>query len=319
MKYKVELTSLDLYPLTLDANIYTKYTLIQAHAEHMGNISLEPKSIGRILITSTSLGGLLTVDFEHKIYNITVDNLDFKKVAQFLGDKKFIKSGRANGTAIYYKKKKKGTTDLKMTEVVLNGMNINKQVSTVNDALNLNMISLMSRELIGESNSTDTTDVDHLQFNIELKNNYVTVKDVALKTDNFRIALKSVVHKKGAINYFHLHLLDKNGCSIIMQKFKGSIKKPKKYDTTTKIERVVKTIPNSFFGMGMQMMSYGQEYTMQQTNFKQKDFYMSSYMLEESDYMFRHTSKMILPNDCEVVYTGVVPHPVTVTKNPLIR
>lgn len=317
MKSNVKISSLTLYPLKLDATIFypTYPEGIKVHAKYAGGLSLKPRSIGKFIITSTSLGGLVTVDYEHYIYNVKVESADFKKIAKILNDQKnMVISGVVNGTIIYHRKPRTGSTDLKVTEVVLDIPDIDHTISSVTDALNLDVFHLFSRNVNKKKHTSDRTYVDHFQFNIDYKDHMITAKDVALRTDDYRISVVSNLHKQGDINYFYLHLLDKKACAAVTQKLTGNIRSPKRKTTTSiqTVTKVVEATPKSFFGMGRQMMQFGSRYAEKQTGFSGPNKKMTSYILKESDYVFRNASRMTLPTNCKVIYTGKVLHP---TKN----
>lgn len=312
LKRPVEITNVVFYPLSIDAiiTIETFPEGVNVHAKYVGGLSIKPKSIGKVIITSNSMGGLVTIDYEHHTYNGVAKDLDFQKVAKVLGDRKFIKSGKVNGTFVYYKKKRLGSTDFILSDSVLNDVTINKQVNRVNDALNLNVLSLMSQgvDKAQKKSLGDSTKIDYGTFNITYKDNNIIADDVALRTKNYRIMLEANIHKKGKINHFNTYLLDDKGCAMVKQKYQGTIQRPKLYKTTPMYKHVVQTAPTSMFDMGKEMMGFGQAMAVQQ-GFKQKDMQMSNYMMNESGYMIKNGSKIVMPKDCPVIYDGLVKHP----------
>lgn len=321
MKRDVEITSLNLYPLELDGIISVENFPggVKVHAKYTGRPSLKPKSIGKINITSESLGGFVDIDYEFYIFDIKVHDVDFKKLAIILGDTHVVKSGIVNGTMVYNKRPKIGDTDLKVTEVVLNIPDVDKTVTNVNDAINLNVFHLLSHNLNKKKKKfKPTTDVDHFQFDVEYHDGNFTAVDVALRTRDYRIAFLGQVHREGGIEAFNAYLIDKNGCSYVTQKFTGNIQEPE-MKTSTAFVNVLRSTPKTMFGMGKQMMRYGTKYTAQQTNIINEDFQMTSYALRESDYLFNNVSKVVLPMDCKVIYDGKVEHPFGIEKGSRIR
>ena len=311
IKAEAKITSLILYPLELDATLYFPEIPegIKVHAEYVAGPSIKPKSIGKIIITSTSLGGLVTIVYEYYRYNIDVKDVDLKKVALLLHDeKKMVLAGLVNGTMTYHKKKKTGSTDLIATEVVLDIPDIDNTVSSINDALDFNVVNLFSRNIGSKEKKQTPTEVEHVQFNIDYDNKLVTSKDIAIKTINYRIALDAKLYTKGNIDYFYIYLLDKNGCAIVTHELQGTLKGSKR-KTSTAIKNVMKSSPKSMFSMGQQMMQYGSTYAERQTGFPGPSKQMTSYMLKESDYMFNNVSQIVLPNDCKRIYEGKVTHP----------
>lgn len=314
LKNRVEVTSVVFYPLAIDAIIHIKTFPegVKVHAQHVGEISLKPRSLGKIIITSESMGGLVTIEYKDHIYNGVGKDVHFEKLAKVLGDKKFIHSGTVNGTLFYYKKKRYGSTDLIITDAVLNDVTIDKHVSRVNDALSFNMLNLIQKGVDKGTNKNrytgGTTPIDYGTFNITLKDKYVTTDDVALRTKDYRIMLDAKVHKKGPIEYFHTYLLDNKGCSMIKQRYDGTVQRPKLQKTTPMFKHVAQSAPSSFFGIGKEMMGYGQAMAEQQ-GFSKKDMEIGNYIMNESGFMIENGSKIVMPKDCPVIYNGYVKHP----------
>lgn len=285
---KVEITRLEFLPFNFDGRITTK-TFPQGVIVH-GKYKDK-----RLYMTTTSLGGLVTVIYKNHIYRATVDSVDFKKFIELLGNRKYVQSGTINGTIFYHKRPRIGHTDLKVTDIVLQGLDLDKKLSTINDALQLNFGSALTRTLF-DSNSSDITNIDHMQFDIALSHDHFLSTDIALRTQNYRLSIGGHVHKKGEINYFDVNLLDKNGCAVITQKLQGNIRKPKVKSTTTEVINVAQSLPSSMFGMGIQMMP------------KQK-FISTKKIISEADHFMQETSKIVMPLGCSVVYDGKVKHP----------
>jgi hypothetical protein len=315
LKSDVKITKLVLYPLEIDAMIYPKNYPegIEANAKYIGGPSLKPKSIGKILITSESLGGLVNIIFEKNIYDVTVKDVDFKKLAKLLNDKKkVVQAGIVNGKILYHKKTREGKTDLKATEVVLDVDDIDQTITSINDALNLNFLTLLINNVDkNQKKKFDLTDVSHFQFDIFYKQERFISHDVALKTDKYRIALNGDIHKQGNINLLDMYLLDKNGCALVTQKFSGTLKEYDSdiYTSIVTAKKVVDSTPKSFWSFGRDMMEYGSKYAAEQTGFKKQNEQMTSYVLKESDKYFNNASKIVMPSNCQVIYDGKVKHP----------
>lgn len=314
LKKPVTITSVVFYPLSIDGiiDIETYPEGVKVHAKYVGGLSLKPRSIGKVIITSNSMGGLVTIDYEHHIYKGVVKDLDFEKVTQVLGDKKFIKSGKVNGTFIYYKKKRFGTTDFIINDAVLNDVSIDKHISRANDAINLNILSLVSqgfeKNVHKDRHIGTTTNIDYGTFNIIYEDHNISTDDVALRTKDYRIVLDAKIHKKGKIHHFNTFLIDKKGCAMIKQRYTGTVQRPKIQKTTPLYKHVVESAPTSMFGMGKEMMGFGQAMAAQQ-GMQKKDMEMATYMMRESGYIVDQGSKVIMPENCPVIYKGKVAHP----------
>lgn len=297
LKQKVTFTKLNFFPFEFDGIITTK-------SFPQGIFVNGVYKNKRMYMTSSSLGGLITIIYKDHRYQITVDSVDLKTFVELLGNKKYVQSGVINGTAYYDKRPRTGFTKLKVSDAVLQGLDLDEQLATINDALHLDFANVMSRAFI-DSNTSGITKIDHLQFNVTLRHDNITSTDFALKTNNYRLSIGANIHKKGLIHYFDVNLLDKNGCAVITQLLEGDIRKPKVKETTTEIINIARSVPSSMFGMGTQMMKYANK-----QNFIQDENMMGTkqMMLEADNYM-QKTSEIIMPLDCSVVYSGEVKHP----------
>ena len=294
---KVEIVRLNFIPFNFDGVITTK-TFPQGVEVHG---TYDDK---RLYMTTKSLGGLVTVVYKNHIYRATVDSVDLKKFVELLGNKKYVQSGKINGTIFYHKRPREGYSNLKVTDAVLNGLDLNKKLSTISDALQLDFFTALTRTF-DDSNSSDVTNIDHMQFDVMLEHDHFRSVDLALRTENYRLSIGGNVHKKGAIDYFDVNLIDKNGCAVITQTLEGDIRKPRIKDTRTEVVNIAQSVPSSFFGMGAQMMGYANN----QNIIKDKNFMGSKKMFTEADHFVHETSKIVMPLDCSQIYNGKVKHP----------
>ncbi|MFT5662065.1 MAG: hypothetical protein ACI9TV_002713 [Sulfurimonas sp.] len=297
LKQKVEFTKLDFFPFNFDGVITTKKFPqgVEVHGVYRDK---------RMYMTSSSLGGLITIIYKDHRYQISVDSVDLKTFVELLGSKKYVQSGVINGTAYYDKRPRSGFTKLKVSDAVLHGLDLDKQLATINDALHLDFANVISRAFI-DNNTSGITKIDHLQFNVTLRHDNITSTDFALRTENYRLSIGANVHKKGPIEYFDVNLLDENGCAVITQLLVGDIRKPKVKETTTELVNIARSVPSSMFGMGTQIMKYANK----QNFIQDKNMMGTKQMMLEADHYMQETSEIIMPLDCSVVYNGMVKHP----------
>lgn len=270
---------------------------------------------GKIKLTTTSLGGLVTIYYKDHIYNGIIESIDAVKFSKMLGNDKYIQQGKIDGTFIYHKRPRTGHTDFVATDVVLHNLNLDKQISTVNDALNFNIPSIMDRTLGDDVNSTNVTKIDHVQFDIELQDDHYNTKDIALRTEYYRVSVFASVHKRGQIKHFDVSLLDKNGCAVVTQELEGDVRHPSVKFTSSAVVHVAKSVPSSMFSMGMQMMNYGTSNGIRKRVLNDKDFESTTEMILEADHFLQKTSDIVLPNDCVIIYDGKVKHPENTEKD----
>ena len=285
---KVEIVKLNFLPFKFDGIITTKtYPQgIEVHGEYRDK---------RLFLTSTSLGGLVTVVYKNHIYRATVEDVELTKFIELLGNKKYVRSGKIDGTIFYHKRPREGYTKLKVSDAVLQGLDLNKKLSTINDALQLDFASAFTRTFF-DDNSSEITNIDHGQFNIALRHDFIRTVDVALRTENYRLSIGGNVHKKGNIDYFDVNLLDKQGCAVITQILEGDIRKPKVKDTTTEVVNVAQSVPSSMFGISARFL-------------KNNNFMGAKKIMSEADHYMQETSKIVMPMNCSVIYNGEVKHP----------
>lgn len=294
---KVELKRLQFFPFEFDGVITTK-TFPQ------GILVYGKYKDKRLYMTSTSLGGLVTIIYKDHRYRVSVDSVDLVTFVELLGNKKYVKSGIINGSIYYDKRPRTGYTKLIVSDAVLQGLDLDKKLSTINDALKFDFARAMSRTFV-DSNSSEITNIDHMQFDITLRHDYITSNDFALRTENYRLSVGANVHKKGKIDYFDVNLLDKKGCAVITQTLEGDIRKPKVKNTTTAVINIARSAPSSMFSMGVEMMNYANKQNM----VREKNMLGTKQMMIQADHYLQETSQVIMPMDCSVIYNGEVKHP----------
>jgi hypothetical protein len=265
----------------------------------------------RIIMTSRSFGGLTTVIYKHLHYTGSLKNIDAVKFAEFLGNKKYVKSGKVNGTFTYSKRSRSGETDVKATDIVLHGLDLDKKLSTIHEALNFDFGGLMNRAFHDQDqNTTAVTLIDHLQFNTRVFYRDVISTDIALRTQNYRLAVDGNVSKKGPINHFKVSMVDEKGCAILAQSLEGDIRKPKVKKTHTEIVHLAsQSVPSSMLGIGLQMINYGKDFAPTQSIMNDKNMKITEDMILRADHYIQDTSKIVMPNECSIVYIGQVEHP----------
>ena len=307
LKQKVEFTKLNFIPFTFEGIITTKSFPQGVYVDGVYKNK-------RMYLTTTSLGGLITIIYKDHRYRITADSIDLKTFIELLGSKKYVNSGQINGTAYYDKRPRTGFTKLKVSDAVLYGLDLDEQLATINDALHFdfaNVLATVMSKTVIDTNTSAITNIDHLQFNVTLRHDNITSTDFALRTDNYRLSIGANVHKKGPIHYFDVNLLDKNGCAVITQTLEGDIRKPKVKNTTTEFINIARSVPSSMFGLGSKMMRYADR----QNLLKDKNMMGTKQMMEGADHYMQETSKIVMPMDCSVVYNGEVKHPQNTQKD----
>jgi len=304
LKAPVEFTSMQFFPFKFKGIIHVK--------TFPEGIKVDGKYRDKMIVmTSRSFGGLVTVIYKHLLYTGSLKNIDAVKFSEFLGNKKYIQSGYIDGTFRYSKRSRSGETDLKARDIVLYGLDLDKKLSTINEALQFDFQKLMERAFHEkDKNTTAVTHIDHLQFNTKIYYKDVLSTDIALRTQNYRLAIDGNVSKKGPINYFKVSMVDENGCAVISQTLQGDIRKPKVKKTSTEVVHIAsQTTPSSILGMGLQMINYSKNFGPTQGIMKNANMQITEDMILQADHFIQDTSKIVMPNDCNIVYVGRVEHP----------
>ncbi|WP_321778843.1 hypothetical protein [Sulfurimonas sp.] len=268
-------------------------------------------------ISTNSLGGVAKFTLNDKLVNIELKNISVDKVALLLDKNKLIEHGHIDATTSYNLLTKTAKSDISVNNILIKGIDIDKTLSTLNDALGLNVISI-SKSLISNIRNThkSKTDIKQLQFNISLKDEIVNLDDVALKTNKFRIVALGELKDNGDINKLNISIVDKNGCAIITQGLNGNIKNPKTAKTTTTIVNIAQSIPSSILGTGRKILDFGTNtidgvasFGVQKVLRTEKEISLTSDVISKSSSLMSFTSNVILPKDCKVIYDGVIKHP----------
>lgn len=278
-------------------------------------IELEDVTLLPLKMKTTSLGGVTNLHYEDDNFILTLKDVSlssFEKINKTQTRKKMIiHSGKVNGTLTYNPYTETTSSKLVAHNVVINGINLDQKLRFYNDVLGFNIVSLFRNFLKNIDTSNKTTRISQFQFNMSMHEKFITLRDVAFNSKNFRIVLYGKVHTEGYIDNFSAHLVDKNGCSIISQELVGNITDPKIRKTKT-IKKIVKTVPVSLFNTGMKVANFT-KYTLQSVMPK-NEYHISNQFLSKSDIMFQRTSKIVMPKECKVIYTGKVAHPTAYKK-----
>ena len=262
-----------------------------------------------LVVTSSSLGGESRLKIKKENLSFTLKDIQLPKISHFNGKSNRFSSGVLNGNIHYNLNNESGTTDIKITNAQMHGVDIDKELSAVTNTLGLNIFGLGRGVLNRLKSNKEGTQIQHLQFDTSLKNKTLKLQDVALSTNKFLIAAKGDLQASGEINALNIYLIDVNGCTIIDQKLRGNIQKPEIESISTAVE-VVSSIPSSVLGTGKKLINFT-------TKTLDKTASLAINATQISDGNVSLTSEIvskgtsIIPLRCPVVYKGKVKHPKT--------
>ena len=225
--------------------------------------------------------------------------------------------GLLDGDITYNIQTKSATSNVKMYNIILNGIDLDRKFTNLKDALGLNIVNLGKNIMINYKDKLHQTNIKHLQLNASLDHNILSLEDVALSTSKFRIAAFGDIEQNGNIKKLQVDILDKNGCSLISQKLVGSIQDPKPISTSTAIVGVASIIPNALFNTGKKIIDFSTKtvdgvasYAVEKSYITDRKILFTNKIFNNSELVLKQTSDIVLPNECKVVYDGKVKHPI---------
>lgn len=273
-------------------------------------IELQEFSFYPFDIRTNSLGGKTKLNYKNDNFVLSLKNvslINFENINKKNTRKKMIvKDGEVSGTLKYNPLTQIWLSDLRTSNLIINGIDLDKKLLFFNDLLGFNIVSLFRNFLKNIDKSNKTTKITHLQFSTSMHNNLISLDDVALSSQNFRIVLVGDVYVKGKIKFFEVHLVDPNGCSIISQELTGDLRDPNMKKIKT-FEKIAKAVPASMFSTGMKMATFTTNNL--DSVLPLNKSHISRQFLSKGDIIFKKTSKIILNQNCKKVYSGEVKHP----------
>ncbi|MDQ7059614.1 MAG: hypothetical protein Q9M43_00165 [Sulfurimonas sp.] len=274
------------------------------------DIQLEKFSLYPLEIQTSSLGGNAKLSFKDNSLILNLEKVSlssFEKINKTKTRKTMIvNTGKISGFLKYNVLNKISTSNLSASNVIINGIDLDRKLLFYNDVLGFNIVNLFRNYLQNIDYSNKTTKISQLQFSATMKEGMISLNDVAFASKNFRIVLIGDIHNQGHIDNFEVYLIDRNGCSIISQRLSGNIKDPQIQKIKT-LEKIVRTVPTSMFSTGMKMANFTKHNIDSVMPHNQR--HISNYMYTGTNRMFEKTSDIVMKRTCKVIYTGAVEHP----------
>jgi hypothetical protein len=291
-KYRI-LTSPDLYGALLIKGYYTD----------------------ALYVKTNSFGGELKASLNKDNAKVKFDNLNVKKVFALIKKEDLFDSGDINGDIDYNIQTENGMTNISVLNTKLNGLNLDKQLSSLDDILGLNFINI-SKSFAStlKNDNHNSTYIKHLELDLSLKNKNIYLDDVAMSTKRFRFVALGSLKQNGDINQLDLNIIDKKGCAILTQNINGNIENPKISRTTTAISLVEK-VPSSIFKTGKEIIDFSGKAVDRITSFgvhtifrTDRNISIVSNTISRSSSILDSGEKIIL-RKCKVIYDNKVKHP----------
>ena len=252
---------------------------------------------------------------------IKFEKLKLVNIDNFIDKNRLFDKGQLNGDITYNLQTKSATSNVVVYDAILNGIDLDRALNNLKDALGLNVVNLGRNMINNYKNSIQKTYIKQLQLNAYLDHGLITLEDVALATKKFRISAFGDIKKDGTIKQLNVDILDKNGCSLITQELVGNIKEPKPKSTSTAIVGVASAIPSALLSTGKKLINFGAKsvdgvasYALEKSHISSNDVSLTSDLVNTSGSMLKSTSDIVLPSECKVIYNGKVKHPIQKTQ-----
>lgn len=282
-----------------------------------GPLKVKANYTDALNIVTNSLGGELSVNLNKSYVDVKLQNIELTKVAHMMAKDNVFESGLIEGSANYNIKEKSAKSDISLKNSLLNGINIDKKISNLNDAIGLNVLS-MSKSIFSDFSGTskEQTNIEHLQFNLSLKDKNIKLDDVAMSTKHLLFVALGDLKQNGDINSLDVSILDNKGCAIITQALKGNIKNPKTEKTTSTLVNIVENVPSALLNTGKGLLDFATgtidsiaSFGTQTILRSDANVSITSDIVSGSSKLIKYTSDVVMPKGCKIIYNGRVKHP----------
>lgn len=299
---------------TIDIKDLYKYRILTSNELH-GPILIKGYYKDALYIKTNSFGGELKANLKKNDFKMRLNNLKMKKVFSLIKKGKMFEYGAVNGDINYNIHTDTGKSNISVLDTLVKGGNLDKQLSSLDDILGLNVVNI-SKSFVSKFKNKDATStyIKHLELDMSLKNKKIYLDDVAMSTKKFRIVALGNLQRNGDIDKLSLNIIDKKGCAVLTQDLKGNIKNPQISRTTTAISLVEK-VPSSILKTGKGIIDFSGKTLDKITSFgidtifrTDKNISIVSNTISKSSSILNSGEKIIL-KECRVIYDKKVKHP----------
>ncbi len=320
IRYEDKKLSLD---IDLDIDDLSQYQEFSTQAFY-GPLKLKGKLSKKdkinLLLSTSSFGGKLQVRLKDKDLHIDMHKIQVIKVDHLLKEKASSQSGFINGTVEYNLKNKEGETHLRAENIEIKGIDIDKSLKELKDALGLNIFamgdSLIKKRFLNKDDANLTTKIKEIVFDIDITPELIRSNDVALSTKFSRFAVDMDLKLNGDIKDFEVAILDYQGCAIIKQKLKGNIQNPQLVNSTGSAVLVLGKAPKEILNTGGKIISAGAGLIDSTASFiwkqglrQNSEVTLIEDTLQTGGNIFSSGKDLIVRGKCKVFYSGVVKPP----------
>ena len=255
-------------------------------------------------VKGSVFGGKLDLKLKNNRVNIVMKELLVDKIAKMTNKQVYVKGGVINGRVFYDLEKKRATINIRVKKMSFKGIDLDKILG----AMELNAFNIITNFLNNDVNKV--TKINHLEVDLNYKNEMIHLNDVAFATPKYRIAAIGDIHQDGNIKSLNIHILDKNGCSSITQKLTGSIYDIKLENKLSTIVDVVNFIPHSLVGQTKNIL----DFTSDTVDSTATLLVHESHLIENNISLISKRSdrigaRVIVNSKCKPIYSGLVKDP----------
>ena len=281
---------------------------------------LSKKDKINLVMNTSSLGGTIKMTLQDKDLHIDVNEVEAIKIGRLLKKKGSSKTGTLNGEIAYNLEKKHGFTRLRAEDIEAQGVDIDKSLKELKDALGLNIFAMgntMFKKRFSKGKDENlTTQISSMEFDVDISPEFIISKDIAMATEHSRFAVDMKLKHNGDIKDFEVAILDYQGCAIIKQKLKGNISDPKLENTTGSAVVIIGKSPEEILKTGGKIISVGAGLVDSAASFiwkkglrQSSDVTLVEDTLSKGGNIFSSGKDMVVRGKCDAFYTGAVKHP----------
>lgn len=272
-----------------------------------------------IMLSSGSLGGTLDIALKDKQLIIGLDKLSAVKIGRLIKKRGGSKHGILSGNVDYNLENKSGSTQLTARDVEIQGIDIDQSIKSIKDMLGLNLYamgeSLFKKRYSKNDDINLSTQVQHIELDVEITPTLIISKDVALATTKSRFAVNAKLNRDGEIKSFEVAILDPQGCAVLTQKLQGNITSPSLVDT--KVAKVVLSgVATNVVDTGGKILDAGASVIDTAASFVWKNglrqdsnVSIVQNSLNKGANIFSSGKDLVVGGKCKVFYTGAVKQP----------
>ena len=281
-----------------------------------GPLNVQARYKKKFELTTDSFGGNFHLSMQDKIISTHFTQLSLPKIMHLIGKDFILDKGKVDGSAQYNLKNSSATTDIKITNTQLKGIDLDRNLLQLKNTMGLNILSLGKNALKNFRYSKLKTNISHLQCDVVLRDKQIHLQDLALKTKHFRLVALGDIYQDGKIKDLQIHIVDKKGCSFLCQDFQGNIKDPKLASTSSTALGILESTPNSILSTGKKIIDFGADtidstasFAIQTSRLSDRNISLTKSTIDKGDFVLQET-KSYIPlqsfQECKVVYDGKV-------------